>query len=230
MNDMTKAITPKSDQLNSDDLISGPITIKISEVTIRGGQEQPVSIHYEGDNGKPYKPCKSMSRVLVANWGADAKNYIGRSLSLYREPTVKWAGMEVGGIRISHMSNIDSAMTMALTATKGSRKPFTVKPLVAATKPATPLAELSGDPSQEGDKPVVAAGLMTFEQSMSLQELLEEKLIPTAKLLAAAESVTGDVYMSISQIPADFYERAVKWIDKQKSNRPNQQSNAPEGA
>lgn len=129
MNDMTQAIVPKSDQLNSDDLIAGPITIKISDVKIRGGQEQPVSIHYEGDNGKPYKPCKSMSRVLVDAWGADAKQYIGRSLTLYRDPSVKWAGMDVGGIRISHMSGIESARTMALTATKGSRKPFTVHPL-----------------------------------------------------------------------------------------------------
>jgi len=130
MNDMTAAITPKSDQLNADDLISGPMTITVTEVTIRAG-EQPVSIHYEGDNGKPYKSCKSMNRVLVMCWGPDAKNYIGRSMTLYRDPTVKWAGQEIGGIRISHLSDLDSAVTMALTATKGSRKPYTVKPLVA---------------------------------------------------------------------------------------------------
>lgn len=139
MNDMTKAIVPKSDQLNSDDLIAGPITIKIADVTIRGGQEQPVSIHYERDGGKPYKPCKSMSRVLVATWGPDAKQYIGRSVTLYRDASVKWAGLEVGGIRISHMSDIDSAMTMALTATKGSRKPFTVKPIVKQAEPVAPV-------------------------------------------------------------------------------------------
>jgi hypothetical protein len=132
MNDMTQAIIPKSDQLNSDDLIAGPITIKVTEVTIRGGQEQPVSIHFEGDNGKPYKSCKSMSRVLVAAWGPDAKVYTGRSMTLYRDPSVKWAGMEVGGIRISHLSHIDTPMVMALTATKGSRKPFTVHPLKVA--------------------------------------------------------------------------------------------------
>lgn len=132
MNNMTQAIVPKSDQLNSDDLIAGPITIKVTEVTIRGGQEQPVSIHYEGDNGKPYKSCKSMNRVLVAAWGADAKEYTGRSMTLYRDPSVKWAGMEVGGIRISHLSHINAPMVMALTATKGSRKPFTVHPLKVA--------------------------------------------------------------------------------------------------
>ncbi len=222
MSDMSAAIVPKSDQLNSDDLIAGPITIKITDVTVRGGQEQPVSIHYEGDKGKPYKPCKSMSRVLVANWGADAKKYIGRSLSLYREPSVKWAGMEVGGIRISHMSDIDSAMTMALTATKGSRKPFTVKPLVAAKEPAprpAPLSQPSVSPSDatQGDG---AGQCLSFEQAFSLTELLAEKLIPTAKLLAAAEKVTDAVYLSVDQLPASFYERAVKWVEAQKSNVP----------
>jgi hypothetical protein len=132
MNDMTSAIIPKSDQLNSDDLIAGPITIKISSVSIKGGQEQPVAIGYEGDNGKPYKPCKSMSKVLVMNWGADARQYVGRSMTLYRDPTVTWAGMAVGGIRISHLSDIGEANTMALTSTKQSRKPFTVRPLEVA--------------------------------------------------------------------------------------------------
>lgn len=129
MTDMKSVIVPKSDQLNADSLIGGPITVTIREVAIRPGTEQPVSIFYEGDDGNPWKPCKSMSRVLVAAWGPDAKVYNGRSLTLYRDPSVKWAGMEVGGIRISHMSHMDRPMTMALTATKGSRKPYTVEPL-----------------------------------------------------------------------------------------------------
>ena len=141
MSDMTAAIIPKSDQLNSDDLIAGPITIKIAEVTIKPG-EQPVSLHYEGDNGKPYKPCKSMSRVLVFAWGADAKQYAGRGLTLYRDPSVKWGGMEVGGIRISHMTDLAEPLTMALTATKGSRKPFTVRPLVSSEQPTDWKARL----------------------------------------------------------------------------------------
>lgn len=135
MNDMAAVIIPKSDQKNADDLISGPITIKITEVTIRGGQEQPISVHFEGDEGKPYKPCKSMCRVMVTAWGADSKKYIGRSLTLYRDATVKWAGLEVGGIRISHMSDIDANMTMALTMTKSNRKPFTVRRLTVEAAP-----------------------------------------------------------------------------------------------
>lgn len=140
MNDMSQVIIPKSDQISADDLIAGPITITITDVEIRPGTEQPVSIHFDGDAGRPWKSCKSMSRVLVAAWGPDAKNYVGRSVTLYRDPTVKWGGMEVGGIRISHMSHMERPMTLALTATKGSRKPFVVKPLVIDKPPTQPKA------------------------------------------------------------------------------------------
>lgn len=136
MNDMRGAIIPKSDQINTDDLLAGPITITIREVTIRGGTEQPVSIHFDGDGGKPWKPCKSMSRVLVHAWGPDANKYIGRSASLYADPKVTWAGMQVGGIRISHLSHIEREMMMALTATKGKRAPFVVKPLKESARKA----------------------------------------------------------------------------------------------
>lgn len=131
MTDLSRTIAPKSDQLNSDDLISGPMTIVVTEVTQGNSPEQPISIYFDGDNGKPYKPCKSMRRVLVQLWGKDGAQYPGRAMTLYRDPTVKFGGMEVGGIRISHMTGLDSPVTMALTATKASRKPFTVKPLAA---------------------------------------------------------------------------------------------------
>lgn len=145
MNDMRAVIVPKSDQINADDLLGGPITITIREVTIRPGTEQPVSVHFDGDGNKPYKPCKSMARVMVTCWGPDANEYTGRSMTLYCDPKIMWGGMAVGGIRISHMSHIKSARTMPLTATKGSKKPFTVQPLAEAEPKrtaATWMAEL----------------------------------------------------------------------------------------
>ena len=136
MTDLSKTITPKSDQLNSDDLISGPMTIKITGVRgDEGNKEQPIVVSFEGDGGKGWRPCKSMRRVLVSVWGKDGASYAGRSLTLYRDPTVTWGGLAVGGIRISHMSGMDADMTMALTATKQSRKPYTVKRLKDAPKP-----------------------------------------------------------------------------------------------
>ena len=156
MTDMKPTIVPKSDQLNADDLLSGPITIKITEVKIKPG-EQPVSIHYEDDNGKPYKPCKSMCRVMVSAWGADAAKYIGHRMTLYCDPKVKWAGMEVGGIRISHMSDIDESMTMALTVTRANKKPFTVKPLVSGAPEAAAAQAIRASSTSSGDAPATAA-------------------------------------------------------------------------
>ena len=208
-NDMRQTIIPKSDQLNSDDLIGGNMTIKVTNVTIRGGQEQPVSIHFEGDNGKPYKTCKSMNRVLVTAWGADASKYVGRSMTLYRDPSVKWAGMEVGGIRISHLSDIDSKITMALTATKGSRKPYTVQPLKAdgqqkaAPKVAEPATAAVPSPTTTPSD----ASLITDEEAIALDARCSENGIDVAKLKAAAK-VERLALIKSADLP-----RAHAWID-----------------
>lgn len=140
MIDMSMTIVPRSDQLNSDDLIGGPRTIKITRVSASpDSAEQPVSVYFEGDGGKPYKPCKSMRRVMVQAWGADASRYVGRGLTLYRDDKVAFGGMQVGGIRISHMSDLSGPMTFALTVTKAKRAPYSVKPLAGwADAPKTP--------------------------------------------------------------------------------------------
>jgi hypothetical protein len=129
---LADTIIPKSDQLNADDLISGTVTIKVTAIKGSNEPQQPVSIHYEGDNGKPYKPCKSMRRVLVSAWGANGGEYVGRSMTLYRDDSVLFGGIAVGGIRISHLSHIEKDLTLALTVSRASRKPYTVKPLVVA--------------------------------------------------------------------------------------------------
>lgn len=136
MTDMLKTIAPKSNQLNFDDFTGGQSkTIKITKVSGIAG-EQPIAVNYDGDNGKPYMPCKSMRRVLVHCWGRDGHAYVGRSMTLYGDSSVKFGGMEVGGIRISHMSDIAQSVTLALTSTKAQRKPFTVHPLVVQAAPA----------------------------------------------------------------------------------------------
>lgn len=129
--DISDTIAPKSDQLNADDLLSGPRTYRITEVR-KGTTEQPVELHLEGLDGRPYKPGKSMRRVLVAAWGSEASVYVGRRLTLYTDPTVRFGGSEVGGIRISHMSDIDKQLSVNLTVTRGRRAPFIVKPLTDA--------------------------------------------------------------------------------------------------
>ena len=135
--DMTPTLEAKSNQLTSDDLIAGPKTITVTKVAA-GNNEQPVAISYDGDQGKPWYPCKSMRRVLVAAWGADAKGYVGRSMTLFRDPEVSYGGIKVGGIRISHLSGLDSPLSIALTVTRQKRSPYKVQPLKAPAPAPAP--------------------------------------------------------------------------------------------
>lgn len=126
--DLSQTIIPKSDQLNADDLIAGPRTIRITAVST-GSAEQPVAINYDGDNGRPYKPSKSMRRILVALYGNDSAACIGRRITLYRDADIKFGGDAVGGIRISHASDIDRPLVIALTLKRGQRAQYRVEPL-----------------------------------------------------------------------------------------------------
>lgn len=127
-----KSIQAKSDQLNAVDLVAGPIDVVIESVS-EGTADQPWVMKLKG-NCQPYKPCKSMRRVIVACWGTKAASWVGRSMRLYCDPTTKWAGEEVGGIRISHLSHIDRPMVVHLNESRGKKKPWTVQPLVIDTE------------------------------------------------------------------------------------------------
>lgn len=122
----------KSNQLNADDIVTDSITIEITRVIINNS-DQPVIIDYIGSCGKPFKPCKSMRRLLILAWGDEGDDYVGRRLTLYTDKTVAWGGKPVGGVRISHMSNIEKAETFSLTKAKGIKAPHTVKPLISVT-------------------------------------------------------------------------------------------------
>ena len=174
MLDMSPVIVPKSDQISADDFISGPRTYQIESVAINPGTEQPVNISLVGEN-RVWKPCKSMARVLVAAWGPDAKLYSGKSVTLYRDPKVKWGGLEVGGVRISHMSHIERPLSMALTATKGRRADYTVKPLVL---------QVSREPAREEPAaltPKEAADLIAEAETMADLIAVWKLLAPTRR-------------------------------------------------
>jgi len=131
--DLTESIAPRSDQINADDLMAGSVTVTISEVR-KGTPEQPVDVHLVEYPGRPYKPSKSMRRILVSAWGPDASAYAGRRLTLVRNPEITFGKDKVGGIEISHLSNLAKPLTVALTATRGRRKNFTVAPLAEPVK------------------------------------------------------------------------------------------------
>lgn len=141
--DLRDTIVPKSDQLNAEQLLGGPITVTVTEVRRAGGEEQPVVIHYDGDGGRPYKPCKSMRKVLVFAWGPDGRAWTGRSMTLYNRPDVKFGGEEVGGIRISHLSHIERDIQISLTATRGRKEQTKIRRLDEAQTVAGSRARLA---------------------------------------------------------------------------------------
>jgi hypothetical protein len=149
--DISHTIVPKSDQLNADQLIASPLTITVTRVTARAGSDdQPVSIFYEGDKGRPYKPCLTMRKLLAFAWSENAATWIGRAMTLYHEPTVTWGGAEVGGIRISHMSDIERNIKVSLAKSKAKKELISVQRMerpvgidhIGLIKAASNLAEL----------------------------------------------------------------------------------------
>ena len=162
-----ETIQPKSDQLNADDLIGGSKTIKISQIKVYDREVQPVEISYEGDEGKPYKPSLGMSRVLVQLWVEDEQVYIGRSLTLYRNDSVKFGGYEVGGIRISHASDIKEPTRVLETVAKGKRQPITINPLKIAKKKLTDL---------DGAKKAITDKKVTLEKLKAKFDLTDEQI------------------------------------------------------
>jgi hypothetical protein len=128
--DISETTAPKSDQQQFDDFIGGITrTVTVSAVT-KGSPEQPVNVELSEFPGRPFRPNKTMRRLLIAAWGTDSAAYVGRSMTLFGNPEVIWAGKAVGGVEIAALSHIDKPLTIPLTVTRGKRKNFTVKPLI----------------------------------------------------------------------------------------------------
>ena len=163
--DLSKTIIPKSDQLNADDLIAGAKIIKIRDIKGGSDEAQPVNIYFHGDNNKPFKPCKSVRRILVQLWGSDGLKYIGRRLTIFRDDSVKWAGVEIGGIRISHASHIENATRVLVTTAKNKRTPMTIEVL-----PMVLLSDLAGA------KKAVKEGKIKLDAILEKYDLTEEQL------------------------------------------------------
>lgn len=189
MTDISHTITAKSDQLNADDLIGGCITIEITKASV-ANDDQPVVLSYKGDNGKPYKPCKSMRRIIAHAWGTDSKAYAGRAMTLYRDADVQFGGMAVGGIRISHMSDIQSALVIPLSVKRGSKRMFTVKPLVAARTEISPEAKKAAAEKKARE---IKAAIATAQDAAAVEQVLVAHTDAIDRLVAAYPELADDI-------------------------------------
>lgn len=150
MPDITDSLTPKSDQLDAVDLTTGPRDFTITRADYRPGTEQPVTVHL-AESVRPWKPGKNMRRVLSACLTTETDNWPGHRVRLYCDGDVVFAGVKVGGIRISHI-DIDRPKKVPLILTAGKSVMWLVEPLptpedlaeqvVAALADATTEAEV----------------------------------------------------------------------------------------
>ena len=202
MFDMTESIAPKSDQLNAEDLLTGPRTFTVAEVK-RGSAEQPVDVHLVEHPGRPFKPSKTVRRIMVAAWGPDASTYAGKRLTLYRDPAVRFGGQDVGGIRVSHMSHIDKKLTVSLTVTRGKRAPYVVQPLVEDRRPASPFPRLiTPDQLSKMGAAFKDAGITDKDTGLAYVSQVVGRDVAATKELTAAEGDAVLAALSSSAAPA----------------------------
>jgi len=173
LRDLRATIVPKSDQLNAEQLLGGPMTIRVSEVTVSASAEQPVTIHYDGDEGRPYKPCKTMRKVLILAWGQDGSAWAGKSMTLFNDPNVKFGGQAVGGIRISHLSDIERDIQVSLTATRGKKAQHIIRRL--ETGDATHMAAIRNAATMEELQAAFAAATRSTKDAGRRQAFIAAK-------------------------------------------------------
>lgn len=147
--DLTKALAPKSDQIDAADLIGQPPQIfTIASVSENGSEladQQPVNIRLEETN-KFYRPSKGMLRVLADKWGKNVADWVGRQVELYGEPEVYFGKEKRGGTRISRMSHLPNTKPTLINPRGGKGAYWTVDPLPDAAPPTPkPLATQIAD-------------------------------------------------------------------------------------
>ena len=175
MVDVTKALEPRSDQLNADDALAGPITIHVTGAGISSdGQLVIMTSEYPQ---RPWHVSKGMGRFIAAIWGNESDEWTGQALTLYRDPDVKYAGQAVGGLRIESMSGLDAPFTGPLRLTRGKSVPFTIQPLIDHVAESLTDAQIAAAESVEELRAM-------WSRASTVQQ---------AQITARANQLTGEV-------------------------------------
>lgn len=148
--DLTKALAPKSDQLDFadlDGLAPQVFTIEaVSENTSELADQQPVNITL-AEFPRVWRPSKGMLRVIADNWGKDVTAWIGRKVELYGDPNVYFGREKRGGTRISRLSHIAKRNTTLVNPRGGKGAYWSVDPL-----PDAPAAPTEADVNASTDR------------------------------------------------------------------------------
>ena len=185
--DLSDTIAPNSDQLGADDLIAGPRTVTITDVSQSDDEKQPTNIHLAEFPGRPWRPSKGMRRILIQAWGPKAAPYIGQRVTLFRDPEVKYGGVVVGGIRISHMSGITKRLDATEKVTRGKTVPRPILPL-----PDAPPAHDWAAEADALDDPVALGDLWRQAPADARAYIAERGKTLREALLAAEEEEVSE--------------------------------------
>lgn len=129
--DITQALAPASDQIDAVELVE-PRTFTIdtgSRLGKRDGKTVAEIRLVEVD--RVWRPSKGMLDVLAACWGTKADQWVGRRVTVYNDPDVMFGKEKVGGVRISHLSDIDAARDVQIrgAGATGRKRSWHVEPL-----------------------------------------------------------------------------------------------------
>jgi len=160
-------IEKNTDQLNFEDFLGGVTRVVTVAGVTKGRKEAQYDIAIEGDD-RYWRPPPTVLKQLVAAWGDETVEWVGRRAMLYGDPNVMMARQKVGGIRVSHLSHIAAPVTENLSVTRGKRKPHTVDPLPDAA-PLSPVDKLraewqTADPER---RKVIEAEVAALQQAES---------------------------------------------------------------
>ena len=147
---------PRSDQWNADDFMGGSSkTFTVAGVK-DGSAEQKYDITLEGES-RVWRPPVTTVRILMDAWGDESDVWVGRRVTMFRDPSVRFGKDAVGGIRISHLSHLPGGkpLTLAVTSARGKRPMVTIQPLPDVKSPAKP-ANNSPEPTQPTCPEVIA--------------------------------------------------------------------------
>lgn len=170
MNDVTDArefMVIKSDQMNYEDFISGPQAFIITKLGRKMDKGEPrLMVYLSGREKTPWIPSKGMVKCLsnISGWGPNLKDWIGRSITLFGEPTVMFGGKELGGIRVSHISHIEEQYVTKISERRGVRTDYLIKP----------MRELSADPYPQAK---FDQALPTIKSKLASREITLQQVI-----------------------------------------------------
>lgn len=204
--DISGTLAPASEQLDAIELVSGPRIFQIERVS-QGNADQPVNV-FLVDFPRPWRPGKSMRRVLAACWGTDASKWVGRKCELFFDPEVTFGKDKPGGTRISRLSHIDKTTKVPLLISKGRSGMWTVEPL----------------PDSAPAAPAKSSPPMTDETLVDLVTTFKAKGIPEADWLKGANHYAKATAASLDALTEPQARAVLAELDK----RPDVQQEAGE--